>query len=901
MKTELRKQAAADPWLLVVLAVLVAVTGALAAGSTAWLRVTADEMFSRLRADTPRAARMLTVRISGSWELPTYTDTELFGRKVAGWLDPPLPRAVGAPRVAVLSPQLSPQPVTPDPGIVRRHLTVASLPELPELVNWTAGRPPRPGARRQSVPAEIEDALRARSTPNPRARVIEIGLTRQAAEALGMPPGTYAKIRSIDGTSAGQKFTLYVMVKVTGIYEPAAPAPTRLDDVPLIREPRVTGGGIPQIYATALAASTDTILGTHWIAGPLTTQWTFPPGAALSAANASELRKAVDRLDITADTRVDFSRPSFTGPVRVEVVTGLDELAQRFMRQRGSSDAVLLGPRVAVLACALLTLALGARVLSTRRQRATGLLRARGGSLAQLMARRGVEAALLAVLGFVAGLGAAAGIAGGLPALQDVVAAAAAAAACAVVLTAVGATPAPASGRGERVRRIAGDACQVVVVALAAPAAWVLAGRDAVAADDPLVALTPVLVAAAAAVLGMRVVGFALAWLRRAVGAGRGLTGTLGLGRAVALTRAFALPAAGVVLAMAVGAVSVAVAGGLAADAERTARERVGADVAVRARALPGSAVDRIAQLAGVDTLAAVAKETDVSLARQSEVTLLVTDLDSLSRLYDRGPGRNPLADLAEPDAAVLASPELTGSGTLVYGGQRIEFQVSARVRALPGLTVDGQFLLVDRAVLRSAMDQPPRADVVLVDGAVGRDAVATALRVPTATVVSTSAMAAELADQPAVLRTVSVLRGGLLAAAVFAALGVTFAVLLTATSRRRTSSLLRVLGASRRQSVAASAAELAVTSVVAALVGGATAWALLRLLDFEYALRPLTALAPDLGTEQAVTVVTVAAVVLALAGSGLATAVTARASPRVVTTRGTEARDTALADLDKE
>lgn len=697
MRTELRKQGAADRWLLVLLALLVGAVCALAAGSGAWLRVTADQMFTRLYSDAPRPAKTLRVRLSGlSNDELRASDSAEFGRRVASWLPEPLPRALGAGRVAVSSPRFTPAPITGGPVGIRRELSVASYPNLDELVRWTAGRPPRPGLSHGAIPPQI---TRSPLTPGfARIDIVEIGLTEEAAEALRMPVGTYVAVGRRPVSGPGSRFSVVTMLKVTGIYEPTVAAPSRLDDLSFVREPTIIPGSIDTVLATALAANTGTVIDAVWN-GPTTTQWTFPPAAGVSATRAADLRRAVSRLDVTAETKL--STPAHQA--HVEVRTGLDTIAEEFLRARGASDKLLLLPRVAVLLCALITLALGARVLASRRRGVTTLLRARGASLSQLVARRGVEAALLGSFGALAGLAAAAWVSGGLPTASDTVTAVSTAIACVLVVIAVGATPSATTQRSQRVRRVSAEATQLAVVALAVVACWIAASRETSDAADAIRVLTPALLAAAVAVVLLRLFAYALRTLRPVLGRSRSLGASIGLSRAAALTREFAIPATGIVLACATGVVTLSVANGLSATGE------------------PGT----------------------------------------------------------------------------------------------PGLR-----------------------------------------------------------------RTLAVLHAGAPVAGAFAALGIACTVALTAEGRRHTTSLLRVLGATRGQSATPAAAELGPAVAVAAVCGGVTGWSLLRLLDHAELTRVLTGTAPTGGDGSAAVVVTAIVTLLAVAATVTATVASARRQP---------------------
>ncbi|MGH3444888.1 MAG: hypothetical protein ACRDPB_05900, partial [Nocardioidaceae bacterium] len=716
------------------LGVLLAVLAILVAGGRAWLDTSATTGFHQVVERVPEAARALTLRYTGG--LGTQAVSADYGRRLSRSLGSPVRNMVRRPWPAAMSPSLDLQ-LLPQHDVKQRIVTVAALPAGRESVRWVAGHAPDPGTHKMRLPAKTAADLRAKV-----ATVLQVGVSRASARALGVHPGSFA--------AASLIYYLHgpVPLEVTGVYQPTV-RHSGLDAVGSLRVPTVTDHGT-KIITSMLAADPATVLGAQWLA-PATAQWTFPGGDTVPAGRVHAVAQQVARLN--AGGALDLA----PGPrLHAEVVTGLGQIAEDFLAAKTSSDALITLPATAVLACALLALALATSVLSRRRAHASTLLAARGAGLGQLLVLRGGEALLLAVPAAGAGVAAAAVVRWGAPAGGDVATAAATAVIGAGLATALGLPPGAGRSAGSSRRAALRVAVQALLVVMAALGSGVLASRQRVQAGDPFLTLVPVLIAVAATIVATQVLPRLLDLLRRLAARRVRLGPLLAATEALHAARTRVLPVLLVVLAAGTAVLALALSATVPRGIGRAAWEQVGADVAVHPEVTLGPAmVGRVAALPRTAAVAAARVDYGMPIAHaqgSTAVTLVAVDPRALARVRRDAPARLPLSALSASTASTTSEAVLGGRDSTVpaivssglvssghplvihTGSGALRLHVVGRTTLVPGLAdATSAFVLLPMKALGRAGNRP-EANVLLVAGHPRRAALLTALADKTGT-----------------------------------------------------------------------------------------------------------------------------------------------------------------------
>ncbi|GAA4891912.1 hypothetical protein GCM10025789_06140 [Tessaracoccus lubricantis] len=380
------------------------------------------------------------------------------------------PAAQDATARAKLTQGFSPAPVTIHTTRVSepRRATVDGS-ELPERLTLWAGEHLRPGLITVTGGTWPTGAT-------------EAALQAGAAAATGL---TVGDVVTVDGHD----------LEVTALWEPAAPSspvwfgdPLVLDGVdatssgPLVVDGSVITGGDPFI---------------RWSVVPDTNRIT-PEALSVLAAGAERAKALVAEADITG---------------RGIVVDGdLASTAERAARDWEVGRAFGIVPVSVLLLVAAVGLVQVSGLLAGTREREHALLAARGAARTQLLVTGLLEAAVVAVLG--AGLGTALALGAiwltSRTTAQFGIVLLGGAGSLLLALAALGAmtirsTASPIGRtRADRVRTVAGAAALVVVFAAAAVTTWQLRGS---ARLELVPALAPALLLAAAAVLGLAVLG----------------------------------------------------------------------------------------------------------------------------------------------------------------------------------------------------------------------------------------------------------------------------------------------------------------------------------------------------------------------------------------------------------
>ena len=678
----------------------------------------------------------------------------------------------------------------------------------------------------------------------PGGSIVEIALSEQIAGMLGLEVDDTVRVNT------AQPFDLLVV----GLFEPADPAAPIWDD---LGDYLVTLQPVPE---------------EPFLAGALTD----PAGVAAAAERTGALgfsyRLRVDERRLDAG-QVDGLVTALTEAKRSELFpggrfeTGLDQALTRFADQLRAARALLAVVLAGLLATLLGLLVLAARLSVDRRREELSLLRARGGSIAQVGLRTVDEALVVVPLILVAAWYLGTRVPGRPGGADWAVVVVGVVALLTVPLVAM-ASHRLVSFAGRRrdlvrqrpsIRRLTAE---IFVVVLAALGIYLLRRRGLSGGDagdgvgvDPYLASVPVLLAVAAALIGLRLYPAPVGQLGKAARGARGVVAFLGLARA-----GRGAPVGAVSLAVLVVAISTAVFSGAVTSTVDAARDavadrEVAADAALSGEAYQPDTAQRIAAVPGVEAVAALVAGSgqvstgDGSLDESRALTVLLVDAPALAGvtaasgaggdvpdvLLDAAASGGPLPAVVSPAAADL----LGGDGS-VRAFQR-DFPLTPAVVAdhFPGLPVD-----VDRFIVLPLQAVPDRAALApnrfLVAGdeldAAALAAAADAGRIRSVRTVLGREVAMPLtptevltwADRRSALDRTGAndvlslaFTTGAVAGSALALLAVAFAVLAGARSRGQALSRLRTMGLSGAQGRGLLVVELVPSVLVAVLAGG--------------------------------------------------------------------------------
>ena len=722
----------------------------------------------------------------------------------------------------------------------RPELQLRTQTGLAEAVRLAAGRLPGPGNTAEAV------------------------LTREAATAARLGVGD----RLVVSGSGGQ-----VPVRIAGVVEPIDPAAPFWDDQRL--EKAVCSAGplgeqTPTIRITLLTDASG--LGRAGAAAPIAYRWRYRLDTArLSAADIPALTGALQTARLT---------PPAPGLI---LDTGLGPVLTAFAKELHGARATLAIVQAGLLATLAGLIVLAALLMVDRRRAELVLLRARGGSATRVGRRTLAEALLVAPVAVAVGWGISQLLPGRPAGPEPLVL-------TALLLLAVLATPLLAArARGERgratlrasARRLTVEGFVLVIAVLGVV---LVRRRGLTGAVDPYLVLTPVLLAAGAALVAVHVLPWPLRQVGRLAARGRGAVAFLGLARAGRGAAVTVGPLAILVVAIATGVFTAAVSGTVDSARDRATDQRIGADAVVLGFGFAPDTGRLLASVRGVTGAAPLLSAPGAQLlaasGRRAQAQLLVVDGAAAQRVMDRsGVGaRMPavLSAAAQPGPVpVVVSPdvaaELGAGGVLTVQGRRYDVRVAAVVTAVPGLEVSARrFVAVgwqalpvpaaqplvptryllsgsdfDPAAVRQAADAGQREYYLgLLQRTIDRDATeVTDAQLPRRAEVTTWAQHRRALQDSGANSVLSfTFTAGAAGAAVLALLAVALSVLADAPGRGRTLSRLRTMGLSTRQGRRLLVYELVPLIGVAVLAGGLVGVALPGLLGPALGLDAFTA-----------------------------------------------------------
>lgn len=703
--------------------------------------------------------------------------------------------------------------------------------------------PPRLGVRHQTG---HDRAVRIVEGRMPRSSsTVEVVVARDAVALVSLRVGSVLTIGGGDTPAE---------LRVVGVFEPVDPGSGFWDDQRTgpIPCPSPADG---TRYETTLLTDLPGITAAGPAGGGLTYAWRYRVAPErLTAADTSALTTAV----------VTARRTPLGQGIRLS--TGLDGSLTAFDRELRGARAVLGVVQAGLLATMAGLILLAALLMVDRRREEFALLRARGGTSAVIGRRTLAETLLVVPVAVVAGL-LLTPLLPGRPAgwVLPLVGPAVVATLAAPVLAA------RAHGRSGRPgrpspRRLAAEA---FVVLLAALGVVLVRQRGLAGGVDPFLALVPVLLASAGALVAVRLLPLPLQQLGRAAGRTRGVVSFLGLARAGRGAPVNAGPLAVLVVALATGVFTAAVSGTVADARDRGTDREIAADVRLLGGSYAPQTTRRLAAVPGVTAVAPLLVDSGAPVitaeARRTQAQLLVVDGAAADRVMAAsGVGvrlpaalSGPRADAAPAPAPAIVSPEVAeevgAAGVVVVQGRRYDFRVAGVAASLPTLAVGARrFIAVpwqalpvpgfqpiipnryliagdpDPAALRAAGDAGQRE---YLGGVLGHPVTSDAA-LAARTAVTTWADHRRSLEDSGVNGVLSfTFAAGAAGAVALALLAVALTVLADAPGRGRTLSRLRTMGLSSRQGRRLLVYELVPLVAVAVLTGGLVGVALPALI----------------------------------------------------------------------
>ena len=512
--------------------------------------------------------------------------------------------------------------------------------------SWRDAGPPR------RAPPRFDDDEQFPGHPAQQAPPFEVAVSRAVADEYGWELGGRYGNRSATGAVAlGER---YPAVVVTGIFETGDPDADYWLHHSLGARASVIADPNRGLLGTA-TAYVDPAMITPLTLGLAETRVWYPVNAdGVTAADVPVLLSQINGQ--SAKTFPITTGPDDPAPMELRPSSRLSEILESLLAQRTGVDAIVAVLAVGPLGAAMAVLALGARLVIDRRRPALSLLRARGASGTQLRLLMGGEGLVVglgsAMVGFAAGLALSAGTGMDAPVTVSQVALALAAGLAPAAALALAASPsglrttradlAPRSR--SRVRWV----LEVLVVAGAALATWLLLSRGVVAGSgagsgvDPLVAAAPLLVSLALTLLAVRAYPWIALAVERVLAPRRDLVPFLGAARATRDPAGGPVPAVALVLAVAVAATSAVLYSTVSGGVVREAWRATGADLRISGPVVDEPAAEQIAALDGVEVVVPVGEVGDGVL---------------------QSAGASPRAEVYTADAAALATAQADVAG----------------------------------------------------------------------------------------------------------------------------------------------------------------------------------------------------------------------------------------------
>ena len=828
--------------IILLIVVLVAATSTVFAAAPRLFNRASDASLQQALDVAQAAQRNVAMRLDGSFEpgADPLADARAYGDQLAARLPASIADVVSDRFVLVTSARL----LLPEPPRFETHLSLRYQDGLTEATRLVAGRWPVD----RGIPLRQVDLIGGPGEPAEPIETasFEIAFSASQAGVLGVELGDRYTVvlDESDPLVRGTAFRIGpAEVEVVGIFEPldADAAFWSGDETLLI--PEMHGDeDVPVAFATAYMAAEA--YPNFWSGQlPFHNEWRFVVDPArLDADQVPGLQADLPRLD-----RVGAGVPSGANLVRGAVLprTGLGAILEQYVEERSLAEAVLSIAAIGPFALAAGALAMVAILLIRRRAATLALVRGRGASGSLVLGAQLWEAIILAggasILGFAIAVAIVPARASPLSAILAIVVGATA------TLLLVGAswrTARRALGHVERddapVLRVAPRRLVIegTIVAVAVGATLLLRQRGLVIAGDgapgadPFLASVPVLAGVAAGIVALRLYPLpirALGWLaaRR-----RDLVPVLGLRTIGRRSGVANLPLLALMLTAAFASFTSIVASSLDRGQTVATYLAVGADY--RLEPIGGNTFSNVdpASIPGVEAGASGYADESARFAATSRqrATMYLNAVDVPA--YDQVTAGTPaeprwpasfrtepptegLGTEANPVPAILSIRLPGGTRDIALGdtfqmtvaGQWMTFRVVERRASFPGIDDRLDFAVVPLAWVRAAhLEHRVLQTRVWLRGSAD-DAVAIAAAVDGAAgdarIVSRHAAYAALRGNSMGQAVVAGYGLAVLVAAIYMALTIIGALILSAARRTRDLAYLRTLGVSAPQSLA--------------------------------------------------------------------------------------------------
>jgi putative ABC transport system permease protein len=734
-----------------------------------------------------------------------------------------------------------------------------------------------------SGPPDLEIAYRTAVTSN--ARLVSGTLPRTVTYASRAgprrPPVLQATVTTATaarlGLRVGSEISLpSITLRVTGILRPTDPAasfwttdPSLAAPTPSARNPPVWQGGA-FVGPAELGALEANLVG-----APTVMSWSFPLDTrGLTVTQVPGYVQAMNAVqaDISDAVYNSTELPAGANGSPAVSVNGVGTLTDFQTQQTavGTTDSLVT---VGLFAVALILLLICALVLADAYRGELALVRARGGSTAQVTARVAARCAGLAIPALAAGTLLAVLLT---PDGETTVgwlltsAVAVTTLAAPALLTAWryrGTRLVARANRDDLVirrRSVRGTVAEITVLVAIAGGVIALRERGLTrgAGVDPYVSSAPVLVALAAGLIAARAYPVPLRQVLRLASGRRSTVGYLGLAQAARSRSGSLLPALALVVALAVIALGGMVRTAVSRGQEAASWQQVGADAVIQAQGAHstiGPAAQRaIASVPGVRHTSAIyevsagsplaanllvgasgALPTGVVIVNPAQYAALAADTpwpEFPAGLLAR-PRRAGVSGGVAPAVPVIASPGVAaavraGSDQLAFASTQLTVRVAATVAATPAVPGGGAFIIVPNwvsAQLRAST--APTTMLLTGPGISARTLRAAAARaLPGSLVQSRAQVLQATAGSPSVRGSELLFDLGAGAGAACCAAAVLLGLLLAGRDRTRLAAWLAALGMTGRQARRLAVLD-ALPMLLIAIVGAELAGAVLGAL----------------------------------------------------------------------
>ncbi|MBF4634802.1 ABC transporter permease [Agreia pratensis] len=679
-----------------------------------------------------------------------------------------------------------------------------------ERLHYVSGEAPRPWTLEDGTPA----------VENP----IEIAISQKSATEMKLAVGEVVPYSS-------------AALRIAGIYEPDDPENAYWDHAYDLEHPLIIRetGRAPIIQATVyLAPDSIASLREPFAAGVLVAWITVDP-SAYSFADRELLATQIRKVTATPVPLPEFGaltlKTSFTDVIKSTEVKVSAAVALVALSLSG-----LLGVLLA-------TYALSIQTLVRRRRFSLSLASARGASMGQLRGVMAIEAAAISIPGSIAALSVAAMVLPervGLDGLLAPVALALSPIVLAAILVSPGGLR---DSRNDLSVRSTSRIRWVLEAALAGAAivALVLLQRRGLVPSgvvfgvDPLLAGTPLLLAASIGLLGSRVFPIPLRAVRAVVRRRPSPVAEVGSARAIRDPAIGAIAALALIVGVSMVVFSTIMISTVDASQQRAATESVGADARADAHDLPDALLDDIRHLPEVDAAAALTVQENVTLTDEAGTTRLdVLFVDPTALAAVRG-DLPELGSANQSPRPVLVSQSLADllQGTEIRLGD-VSIQPTGIVAdsAIPGMPDIWLIIDDDTAAELGVSEREPRSVLIGLDenyGPADIEAIRSAvLKAQPEQFIESAGIYdvhSELRQKMAAPTTSAievslVLTAG--ATLIFTMLIIALAAMASAASRNRVVAVMRIIGMTPRQVRALVAWEFGPVAISALLVGAA-------------------------------------------------------------------------------